>query len=526
MLMARRHVRVPWPLAVPAVAAAVIALIPLVYLVVEAFSRGAANVWDEIFQARTWDLVRNSFLLTAVVTAASVVLGTGGAWVTTRFALPGKTLILVLLTLPLAIPSYLSAFAWISWQPQLAGFWGAAIVLTFACFPYVLLPVAAALRGLDPAQEEVARSLGKTPQQIASELVLRQVRPSITAGALLVALYVLSDFGAVAAMRYETFTWVIYGAYRAGFNPSRAAILSMVLVSAAAVLVILESRARGRAGASRLGSGVARVDRRTTRVGAKIAALGGVAAVLGVGLGVPVASVISWMGRDTQRDVQWSEVMTAVGDSFIVGLLTAIATVLIALPVGIAAARYASRFSSVVERTTYVSHALPGIVIAISVVFVGIRLLRPWYQELPLLVLGQVVIFLPLAVAAIRNSIEQSSPRMEEVAHSLGAGTMATILRVTIPLALPGIGAAAAMTLLNAMKELPTTLLLRPTGWETLATSIWKYSTVSDYAAVGPYALALMLLAALPTAVLSGLTLLRSQPRPHHSPVTTEAPLS
>ena len=164
-------------------AAAVIALIPLVYLVIEAFSRGAANVWDEIFRARTWDLVRNSFLLTAVVTAASVVLGTGGAWVTTRFSLPGRTLLLVLLTLPLAIPSYLSAFAWISWQPQLAGFWGAAIVLTFACFPYVLLPVSAALRGLDPAQEEVARSLGKTPREIAGDLVLRQVRPSITAGA-------------------------------------------------------------------------------------------------------------------------------------------------------------------------------------------------------------------------------------------------------------------------------------------------------------------------------------------------------
>ena len=622
--MARRRVRVPWPLAVPAVAAAVIALIPLVYLVVEAFSRGAANVWDEIFQARTWDLVRNSFLLTAVVTAASVALGTGGAWVTTRFSLPGKTVILVLLTLPLAIPSYLSAFAWISWQPQLAGFWGAAIVLTFACFPYVLLPVAAALRGLDPAQEEVARSLGKTSQEVARDLVLRQVRPSITAGALLVALYVLSDFGAVAAMRYETFTWVIYGAYRAGFNPSRAAILSMVLVSAAAVLlpvaaalrgldpaqeevarslgktsqevardlvlrqvrpsitagallvalyvlsdfgavaamryetftwviygayragfnpsraailsmvlvsaaavlVILESRARGRASATRLGSGVARIDRRTTRTGAKIAALSGIAAVLGAGLGVPVASVISWMGRDTQREVAWSEVMTSVGDSFLVGLLTAVATVLIALPVGIAAARYTSRFSSAVERSTYVSHALPGIVVAISVVFVGIRLLRPWYQELPLLVLGQVVIFLPLAVAAIRNSIEQSSPRIEEVAHSLGAGTMATILRVTIPLALPGIGAAAAMTLLNAMKELPTTLLLRPTGWETLATGIWKYSTVSDYAAVGPYALALMLLAALPTALLSGLTLLRSQPRHHRAAPAGEIPPS
>jgi iron(III) transport system permease protein len=156
-----------------------------------------------------------------------------------------------------------------------------------------------------------------------------------------------------------------------------------------------------------------------------------------------------------------------------------------------------------------VTHALPGIVIAISVVYVGIRLLTPWYQQLPLLILGQVLIFLPLAVGAIRNSIEQSSSRMEEVAHSLGAGTMATILRVTVPLALPGIGAAAALTMLNAMKELPTTLLLRPTGWETLATGIWKYSTVSDYAAVGPYALALMVLTALPTALVSSLTVLR-----------------
>jgi iron(III) transport system permease protein len=208
-------------------------------------------------------------------------------------------------------------------------------------------------------------------------------------------------------------------------------------------------------------------------------------------------------------------VRAAVFDSFLVGVMTAVATILVALPVGIAASRYRSRFSSVVERSTYVTHALPGIVIAISVVYVGIRLLTPWYQKLPLLVLGQVLIFLPLAVGAIRNSIEQSSARIEEVAKSLGAGTMATIRRVTVPLALPGIGAAAALTMLNAMKELPTTLLLRPTGWETLATSIWKYSTVSDYAAVGPYALALMIVTAVPTALVSSLTVLRvSRPSP------------
>lgn len=510
-----RRARVPAPLVVPAVAAAVIALIPAYYLATEAFSRGAGTVWDEIFQSRTWDLIVRSTWLTSLVTVASIVVGTIGAWVSTRVAIPGRTALLVLLALPLAIPSYLSAFAWISWQPGLEGFWGAAIVLTCACYPYVMLPVAAALRGLDSTQEDVARSLGRTQRQVTWGLVLPQVRPSITAGGLLVALYVLSDFGAVAAMRYETFTWVIYGAYRAGFNPSRAATLSLVLVAAALVLVALESKARGRAGAVRIGSGVARhhsnaASPRTT-IGAVLASV----SIVGVGLGVPIVSVISWLGRKTQRSVPWADVRAAVLDSFLIGALTAVATILVALPVGIAASRYRSRFSSVVERSTYVTHALPGIVIAISVVYVGIRLLTPWYQKLPLLVLGQVLIFLPLAVAAIRNSIEQSSARIEEVARSLGAGTMDTIRRVTIPLALPGIGAAAALTMLNAMKELPTTLLLRPTGWETLATSIWKYSTVSDYAAVGPYALALMIVTAVPTALVSSLTVLRvSRPSP------------
>lgn len=504
-----RRVRVPAALAVPAAAAAVIALIPAYYLVTEAFARGASNVWNEIFQSRTWDLIVRSTWLTILVTVASIVVGTISAWVTTRVAIPGRTVLLVLLALPLAIPSYLSAFAWISWQPRLEGFWGAAIVLTCACYPYVMLPVAAALRGLDSTQEDVARSLGRTERQVTWGLVLPQVRPSITAGGLLVALYVLSDFGAVAAMRYETFTWVIYGAYRAGFNPSRAATLSLVLVAAALVLVALESKARGRAGAVRIGSGVARHRGKVASPRAAIGAVLSSVAIIGVGLGVPIASVVSWLGRETQRSVPWADVRSAILDSFLIGLSTACATVLIALPVGIAASRYRSRFSSIIERSTYVTHALPGIVIAISVVYVGIRLLTPWYQKLPLLVLGQVLIFLPLAVAAIRNSIEQSSVRIEEVAKSLGAGTMDTIRRVTVPLALPGIGAAAALTMLNAMKELPTTLLLRPTGWDTLATSIWKYSTVSDYAAVGPYAVALMVVTAIPTAVVSSLTVLR-----------------
>ena len=230
---------------VPAVVTALLTAIPLWYLAVQAFSRGLADVLDELWRRRTFDLAARSIGLAAVVTAASLVIGIAGAFLVTRTDLPGRRAWRVVLALPLSLPSYVTAFAWLSWRPSLAGFWGAALVLTSVSYPFVYLPVSASLRRLDATHEEVARSLGRTPVQVAFGLTLRQVRPSATAGGLLVALYVLADFGAVATMRFESFTWVIYGAYRAGFDPTRAAVLSLVLVALSAVLVYAELRARG-----------------------------------------------------------------------------------------------------------------------------------------------------------------------------------------------------------------------------------------------------------------------------------------
>jgi iron(III) transport system permease protein len=152
---------------------------------------------------------------------------------------------------------------------------------------------------------------------------------------------------------------------------------------------------------------------------------------------------------------------------------------------------------------------LPGIVVAISVVYVGIRAARPWYQEFPLLIFGQVIIFLPVMVTALRASLEKTPALLEDVAHSLGTGPVATLMRVTIPIALPGLLAGTALTMLAAVKELPVTLLLRPTGMDTLSTKIWDFSTLSDYAVVGPYALAILVLAAVPTAILGTLSSMR-----------------
>ncbi|TPW14428.1 MAG: iron(III) transport system permease protein [Acidimicrobiaceae bacterium] len=146
---------------------------------------------------------------------------------------------------------------------------------------------------------------------------------------------------------------------------------------------------------------------------------------------------------------------------------------------------------------------MPGIVIAISLVFIGVRVLEPIYLETPLLILGYVVLFLPLAVGAVRASVEQSPIRLEEIARSLGSSPRRVVWRVTVPLAAPGIAAATGLVLLSTMKELPVTLILRPTSTQTLATRLWQYTSVSDYASAGPYALALVIFAAIPTAALT-----------------------
>jgi iron(III) transport system permease protein len=350
--------------------------------------------------------------------------------------------------------------------------------------------------------------MGRTSFEIFREVVLPQLRRPIASGALLVALYALSDFGAVAAMRHEVFTWVIYGAYRAGFNPTRAATLSLVLIAAAFALTFAESLARGKS-TGNVRSTSPRSRHRHRSLGESTIIFGASVAVLIPAIGVPVVNIIAWLNRTSTRSVDWSSVWATTGQSFVNGSATAIVTLLLALPVAWCAVRLRGAVSALPERLTYITHSLPGIVVAISVVYVGIRVARPWYQEFPLLVFGQVIIFLPVMVASLRAALEKTPVSLEEVAHSLGTNKWRTLLRVTLPIALPGIMAGSALTMLAAVKELPVTLLLRPTGMNTLSTRIWDFSTISDYAAVGPYAIAMLILAALPTALLGTLSAMK-----------------
>ena len=480
--------------------AALTSIAPLVYLFDIASDRGMSFVWDEIWQQRTIELVARSLFLAASVSIASVLISVPAAWLVTRGDIPFRSWWRILLALPLAIPSYLAAFAWISWRPSMAGFVGAFVVLTLVSYPYVFLPVCAALSRLNPAIEEIAVIHGRGRSLQLILLAARQVRGAIATGALLVALYVLSDFGAVATMRYDAFTWVIYSSYRSGFNPSRAAILAIVLVVIALVLLFGEKILRGQ-NESLLSARSVDANPRH-RVSFKPVAIAFLSSIIVLGLAFPIWRVVTWVYRYGSED-SLADIATALWHSVFFSGLAALATILLALPIGILAGRYPSRSTSLLEQSTYVTHALPGIVIAISMVFIGVRLLEPIYLRTPLLVIAYVALFLPVAVGSIRSAAEQIPDSLDEISRSLGLRQMAIVRRVTVPLLAPGLLSAAALVLLAGMKELPATMLLRPTGSETLATRLWTYTSVSDYAGAGPYALAIIIFVSIPTAIAS-----------------------
>lgn len=496
--------RPPAGLLLPALLAAAIALLPIAYLLLRTAEAGWPAVWDILARERTLTLVLRSLGLAAAVTGAGAAVGVSLAWLVTRTDLPGRRVWAVLAALPLAMPSFVAAYAWVSVVPGIAGFAGTFLVLTACTYPYVYLPVVAALRRADPALEEVSRSLGRSAWQTWLTVTARQVRPAAAAGALLVALYALSDFGTPSLMRHDVFTRVIHTSYRASFDRTPAAVLSLVLVAITVAITWAEARSRGRAEQSRLGSGTARRARpvRLGRVATPLAltATGGVAAI---SLAFPGAVLLHWVVRGQSAGVDWGRLLPAAGATLWVALLGALAATALAIPVGILAARYRGGGTRSIEHATWAGHAVPGIVVALALVFLGIRFAQPIYQRTPLLVLAYTVLFLPIAVASVRAAVAQSPPGLAEVARSLGRRPLEVLRDVTLPLAAPGVAAGFALVMLTAMKELPATLLLRPTGMDTLATRLWTETGVGAYAAAAPYAVALVVLAAIPTFLLS-----------------------
>jgi iron(III) transport system permease protein len=495
--------RWPWITAGGAAIAGALVLLPLVFLVVQAQQSGWGEVERLLLRHTVAVLLLNSLKLTAACTALCALLGVGAAWLVERTDLPARRLWAVLLVLPLGIPDFVIGFGWVSIAPGLHGYLAAVLVMTLSLYPLVYLPVAGALARSDAGLEEAARSLGAGPLQTFTRVTLRQIRPALLGGCLLVTLALLAEYGAFEITRYQTFTVAIFTQFKLGFDAVGACVLALVLVALSVAALAGEQALGGARGAARQGPGAKRPPRRVRLGSRRLPAVGAVAALCGLALGVPCGALVYWMAHGSSTTLPSASILGALGHTVEYGAAAAVLACALAVPVTSLVVRHPGRLSVLLERLTYLPIALPGLVVALGLLAFTVRHAIGLYESATELIVAYTILFLPLAVVSMRAAMINASRRLEDVARSLGCSGPQAWLRVTLPLIAPGLRAAAALVLISSATELTATLLLRPIGVDTLATQFWAYTTEFSYGAAAPYAAVMVAISAVPAYLLS-----------------------
>lgn len=489
--------------------AAALVLVPVAITFFNAGAGGFALALRLLWRPLVGQLLLNSLELLVVVCTLCAAIGTGLAWLMERTDLPARSIWAPLAVVPLTIPAFVSSYTWLSISPIFAAFWGAVLVVSASYYPFVYLPVAAALRGMDPALEETARALGLNLRQVFWRVVLPQLRPALLGGVLLVALNTLVEFGAFALLRYRTFTTTIYGAYRAGFYGAEPALLAMLLLVLCILCLAAEGRARGGRHYGRLARGVRRGAWRYPLGRWRFVAM---SAPLTLGLVttfVPLSTIVFWMGKPadsatTVAGASFSALLSASLSSISLGLEAALLSLVLALPLAFLAVRFTGTLPVLLERCAYLAQGLPGIVVALAFISFTVHHLFALYQSQFLLIVAYSILFLPLALINIRAALGQAQLRLEEASYSLGLGWFSTFTRVTLRLAAPGLGAAACMVFISVVTELTTTLLMAPIGTRTLATELWADTSTLAFAAAAPYAATMVVISMMAAWLLAG----------------------
>lgn len=495
-----------FPLLLSAASILVVAalLSPLGLIIAQAAQAGWGEVWSLLDRSFVATLLWNTVRLALVVTALCALIGTAAAWLTERTGLPGRRAWAVLLIVPIVIPDFVLAWTWSSIFPAVHGYFGAVLVMTLHLYPLVYLPMAAAFRAADPGQEEAARGLGLSRWAAWLRISVRQARSTLLGGCLLVCLALLAYYGGFEDLRYQTFTTAIFGELQTRFAPAVASSLSLVLVALSLVVLGGEAVFRERGRLQRSGPMAQRAQTPVDLGRLRLPAVLGVAALVGLALSFPVAVVVYWMVTGGSSGIPAAvSLSAATGYTALYSALGALVATILALPVSLLASRHQRRWSATLERSTFVVQAIPGIVIALALVYVTSRYLGFLYQSPELLVASYTLMFFPLALVAMSSSVARASPRLEEMGRSLGKGPMAVRLRVTLPLLAPGLAAAFCFVFLSAATELTATLLLVPTGVQTLSTQFWAYAEEGvSFGAAAPYAATMIAMSALPAYFL------------------------
>lgn len=493
---APRRIAFNLPVSLAAVVA-VFGLIPLGFVVWVSISTGWASASALIFRPRVAELLTNSVLLVLCTVPLCMLLAVSLAWLTERSDLPFARLWSGLCVAPLAVPAFVHSYAWVSLSPGMHGLQAGVLVAVIAYFPFLYLPVVAAFRRLDPALEDQAASLGLRPLQVFLRVVLPQLRLALCGGSLLIALHLLAEYGLFAMIRFDTFTTAIVDQFQSTYNGSAANMLAIVLVFCCLCLLALEALVRGDRRYARVGSGVARhVTRVKLGRAAPLWHLVPLVTVL-LSLGVPAVTLGRWLIIGGAGIWKLDAIGLALSQTFLLCLVGGLVTTLAATPIAWLSVRRPGSANRLIESCYYVASAMPGVVVALALVTITVRVALPLYQTMATIVLAYAIMFLPRALVSLRTSIAQAPVELEQAAASLGRSPVRAFIATTLRLAAPGAAAGFALSSLGIMNELTATQMLAPLGTRTLAMAFWALSSEIDYAGAAPYAL-LMVLFSLP----------------------------
>lgn len=478
-----------------------LALIPFVYLIIRAGQKPGGEIAQLIIREKTVEVLATTSALVLCVVVTTVVMGVLMASGLHFVRLPFRALLLIPTVLPLAIPSYVFTYTWIALVPGFSGFLAAAFILSITTLPYVILATLAGLRTVDSSQIEVARSLGLTLPQTFRRVVFPQVKGHISAGALLAALYTISDFGAVSLLNVETLTVTIQNMYKAAYDRGAAAVISLVLIAFSTIVVLADERVKRQTPDSNVVKTYSTKSTLINNAWLRVAIVATIALYALNAVLIPFYVLISRF-LSNQVAIDWAGILTASVSTISVAALGALIALVLSAPIGIILSSSSTRVGRTAQRIITIGHGLPGVVVGLAIVSIGSKL-GALYQTTFLLAFAYALLFLAKSVASMSSSLSRVPTSVKDVAATLGMNNWMVIKKIVAPIAAPGIGLGTILVFLTAMKELPATLMLRPTGFETLATQIWSAASVNRFNEAAPYALILVLIAALPTFLIS-----------------------
>ena len=476
----------------------------------------STKVWSELWATRLPGMLVDTAILLVLVVVGATTIGTGLAWLVTAYEFPGRRILGWALVVPLAVPGYVLGFVWLDTLQGPLGargvrsIWICAAVLTLSLYPYVYLLARAAFREQSAAAMGVSRSLGCSPVRAWWRVTLPMARPSIAAGAALVAMEVLTDVGTVRLFNVSTLADGVMRVWFGTGNRNAAAELATLLIAAAMALVLVERLLRGRARYTQ--SGHRAIAPAVISPGSTLALMGTAWSVVAVAVAVPLVRLGRWaaQARHTGQDVS---VGGDLGDHVLASLRVAALTTVASVVVGVALAMLARRRSPagrLLARIATAGYAVPGPVVAVGVVITLAAVDRRGWIPGEVLLVGSLaglvyaltVRFLAIGFQSVDASLDKVPTNVVAGARSLGASPWRVAIRVELPLVRAGLLAAAALVAIDSLKELPVTLLLRPFGTDTLSVWVWQATSESLWVQAAVPSLAIVAVGLVPVAML------------------------